>query len=337
MGLQIVWFGIITIFWVGFFVLEGFDFGVGALHTFVGKTNLERRVAINTIGPFWDGNEVWLIVAGGATFAAFPDWYASWFSALYLAFVLVLFALIIRGVSFEYRGRIDQPRWRTTWSLALTTGSLMLPLLFGIGIGDLLYGLPIDSNGDFTGSFIDLLTPYGVWVGLTLLSLTLLHGSIFLTLRTTGIVHDRARRMAGPFALIAIATVAVFTVWTQVLSDQGDIPGPLEFIPLLAIVGAAWAVRDGHDGWAFAATSTAIGLAVASIFIALYPNVMISSTDEANNLTVENAASGSYALKVMTVVAVVLFPVVLIYQAWNFHVFRHRIASPKATADDTAN
>ncbi len=337
MGLQIVWFVIITIFWVGFFVLEGFDFGVGALHTFVGKTNLERRVAINTIGPFWDGNEVWLIVAGGATFAAFPDWYASWFSALYLALVLVLFALIVRGVSFEYRGRIDQPRWRTTWSLALTVGSIMLPILLGIGLGDLLYGLPIDSNGDYTGSFIDLLTPYGVWVGVTLLSLTLLHGSIFLTLRTTGIVHDRARRMAGPFALIAIATVAVFTFWTQVLSDQGDIPGPFELVPLLAIVGAAWAVRDGHDGWAFTATSIAIGLSVASIFIALYPNVMISSTDEANNLTVANAASGSYALKVMTVVAVVLFPLVLIYQAWNFHVFRHRIASPKATADDIAN
>ena len=238
-------------------------------------------------------------------------------------------------MSFEFRGKIDQPRWRTTWSLALTVGSLMLPLLFGIGIGDLLYGLPIDSNGDFTGSFIDLLTPYGVWVGVTLLSLTLLHGSIFLTLRTTGVVHDRARRLAGPFASIAIGTVVVFTFWTQVLSDQGDIPGPLEFVPLLAIVGAAWAVRDGHDGWAFTATSIAIGLSVASLFIALYPNVMVSSTDEANNLTVANAASGSYALKVMTVVAVVLFPVVLIYQAWNFHVFRHRIASPKATVDET--
>ena len=165
MGLQIVWFVIIAIFWTGFFVLEGFDFGVGALHTVVGKTDLERRVAINTIGPFWDGNEVWLIVAGGATFAAFPDWYATWFSALYLALVLVLFGLIIRGVSFEFRGKIQTPRWKSTWSAALTTGSIILPVLFGIALGDLLYGLPIDSNGEFTGSFWSLLTPYGIWVG----------------------------------------------------------------------------------------------------------------------------------------------------------------------------
>jgi cytochrome bd ubiquinol oxidase subunit II len=335
MGLQIVWFVIITIFWTGFFVLEGFDFGVGALHTVVGKTDLERRVAINTIGPFWDGNEVWLIVAGGATFAAFPDWYATWFSALYLALVLVLFGLIIRGVSFEFRGKIQTPRWKTTWSTALTVGSIMLPVLFGIALGDLLYGLPIDSSGEFTGSFWSLFTPYGVWVGITLLSLTLLHGSTFLALRTTGIVYDRARRLTMPFALVAIVTVVVFTIWTQVLSDQGDIPGPLQAIPVIAIVAAAWAVRDRHDGWAFTATAIAIALTIVSIFIDLYPNVMVSSTSEENNLTVSSAASGNYALKVMTVVAVVIFPIVLAYQLWNFHVFRQRIASPKAPTSPT--
>jgi cytochrome d ubiquinol oxidase subunit II len=330
MGLQIVWFVIIAIFWTGFFVLEGFDFGVGALHTVVGKTDLERRVAINTIGPFWDGNEVWLIVAGGATFAAFPDWYATWFSALYLALVLVLFGLIIRGVSFEFRGKIQTPRWKSTWSAALTTGSIILPVLFGIALGDLLYGLPIDSNGEFTGSFWSLLTPYGIWVGITLLSLTLLHGSTFLALRTTGIVHDRARKLTMPFALVAIVTVVVFTIWTQVLSDHGDIPGPLQAIPVIAIVAAAWAVRDRHDGWAFTATAIAIALTIVSIFVDLYPNVMVSSTSEANNLTVSSAASGNYALKIMTIVAVVIFPIVLAYQLWNFHVFRQRIASPPA-------
>jgi len=333
MGLQIVWYVIIAIFWTGFFVLEGFDFGVGALHSVVGKTDLERRVAINTIGPFWDGNEVWLIVAGGATFAAFPAWYATWFSALYLALVLVLFGLIVRGVSFEYRGKIDTPRWKTTWSSALTVGSLMLPVLLGIALGDLLYGLPIDSSGEYTGSFWNLLTPYGIWVGITLLSLTLLHGSTFLTVRTTGIVHDRARRLTMPFALVSIVTVLVFTIWTQVLSEKGDIPGPLQAIPLIAIVAAAWAVRDRHDGWAFTATAIAIALTIVTIFVDLYPNVMVSSTSSENNLTVANTASGNYALKVMTVVAVVLFPVVLVYQIWNFHVFRHRIASPKASAE----
>ncbi len=333
MGLQIVWFVIIAFFWTGFFVLEGFDFGVGALHTVVGKTDLERRVAINTIGPFWDGNEVWLIVAGAATFAAFPDWYATWFSALYLALVLVLFALIIRGISFEYRGRIQTARWKATWSVALTVGSLLLPLLFGIALGDLLYGLPIDSSGEYTGNFFDLLTPYGIWVGITLLSLTLLHGSTFLTLRTTGVVYERARRLAMPFALIAIVTVSVFTIWTQVLSDQGDIPGPLQAIPVIAIVAAAWAVRDRHDGWAFTATAIAIALSVISIFIDLYPNVMVSSTSSDNNLTVSSAASGNYALKVMTVVALLVTPVVLAYQIWNFYVFRHRIASPKVSSE----
>ena len=333
MGLQIVWFIIIAFFWTGFFVLEGFDFGVGALHTVVGKTDLERRVAINTIGPFWDGNEVWLIVAGGATFAAFPDWYATWFSALYLALVLVLFGLIIRGVSFEYRGRIQTARWKTTWSAALTIGSLMLPVLFGIALGDLLYGLPIDSSGEFTGNFFDLLTPYGIWVGITLLSLTLLHGTTFLTLRTTGIVYERARLLARPFSFAAIITVTVFTIWTQVLSHQGDIPGPLQAIPIIAVVAAGWAVRDRHDGWAFSATAIAIALTVISIFVDLYPNVMVSSTSSDNNLTVSSAASGNYALKIMTVVAVVITPVVLAYQIWNFYVFRKRIASPKVSTE----
>ena len=242
-------------------------------------------------------------------------------------------ALIIRGVSFEYRGKIDTPRWKTTWSSALTVGSLMLPVLLGIALGDLLYGLPIDSSGEYTGSFLNLLTPYGLWVGITLLSLTLLHGSTFLTLRTTGIVNDRARRLTMPFALVAIVTVLVFTIWTQVLSEKGDIPGPLQAIPLIAIVAAAWAVRDRHDGWAFSATAIAIALTIVTIFVDLYPNVMVSSTSSDNNLTVANTASGNYALKVMTVVAVVVFPVVLVYQIWNFHVFRHRIASPKAEAE----
>ena len=205
-----------------------------------------------------------------------------------------------------------------------------LPVLFGIALGDLLYGLPIDSNGEFTGSFWSLLTPYGIWVGITLLSLTLLHGSTFLALRTTGIVHDRARKLTMPFALVAIVTVVVFTIWTQVLSDHGDIPGPLQAIPVIAVVAAAWAVRDRHDGWAFTATAIAIALTIVSIFVDLYPNVMVSSTSEANNLTVSSAASGNYALKIMTIVAVVIFPIVLAYQLWNFHVFRQRIASPPA-------
>ena len=333
MGLQIFWYVVIVVFWTGFFVLEGFDLGVGVLHTVVGHTDVERRVAINTIGPFWDANEVWLIVAGAATFAAFPSWYATMFSALYLALMIVLICLILRGVSFEFRGKLDSPAWRNSWSWALTIGSGLLPVLIGVGLGDLLHGLPINQQGEYTGNFFDLLTPYGLWVGLTLLSLVLLHGASFLSLRTTGIVHQRARQLVGPFAAAAVLTVLGFVIWTHVESGRGVLPGPFQIVALLAVVAAAWSVREGHEGWTFTATTAAIGTTVASIFVALYPNVMVSSTNKAYNLTVANAASGDYALKVMTVVAVVFTPLVLAYQAWNYHVFRARVAGPEPAAE----
>jgi cytochrome d ubiquinol oxidase subunit II len=336
MGLQIFWFSVIAIFWTGFFVLEGFDLGVGALHAVVGKTDVERRVAINTIGPFWDGNEVWLIVAGAGTFAAFPDWYATWFSALYLALMLVLVALIVRGVSFEFRNKIDTHRWKHSWTAILTVASAALPVLFGIALGDLLAGLPIDSDHEYTGTFWDLFTPFGIWLGITLLSLTLLHGTTFLNLRTTGIVDQRAQRLARPLAVVAIVTVLVLATWTHVMSDRGIVPGPVQIMAVLAIVAAGWSVKDGHDGWAFSATAVAIGLTVATIFIDLYPNVMISSTSSANNLTVANAAAGAYSLKIMSIVAIVLFPIVLVYQGWSYYTFRHRIVGPRAATPGPA-
>jgi cytochrome d ubiquinol oxidase subunit II len=332
MGLQIFWFGVVAVFWTGFFMLEGFDLGVGALHAVVGRTDVERRVAINTIGPFWDGNEVWLIVAGAGIFAAFPDWYATWFSAGYLALMLVLVALIVRGVSFEFRGKVDTDRWRRTWTVMMTVASVALPVLLGVALGDLLVGLPIDQDGEYTGTFWNLLTPYGIWVGITLLSLTLLHGAVFLLLRTTGIVQDRARHLAQPLALVAIVNVVVFTTWTHVLSDRGIVPGPVQVLAVLAVVAAGWSVRDHYDGWAFAATMSAIGFSVATIFIDLYPNVMVSSTSSDNNLTIASAASSPYSLRVMTIVAVTLLPLVLVYQAWSYYVFRQRIASPPSPA-----
>ena len=334
MGLQIFWFSVIAVFWTGFFVLEGFDLGVGALHAVVGRTDVERRVAINTIGPFWDGNEVWLIVAGAGTFAAFPDWYATWFSAMYLALMLVLVALIVRGVSFEFRNKIDTHRWKHSWTVILTVASAALPVLFGIALGDLLVGLPIDNDHEYTGTFWDLFTPYGIWVGITLLSLALLHGTTFLNLRTTGIVNERARRLARPLAAVAIVTVIVFATWTHVLSDRGIVPGPVQIIAVFAIVAAGWSVRDRHDGWAFTATTIAIGLTVVTIFVDLYPNVMVSSTSPENNLTVANASSSPYSLKIMSIVAIVLFPVVLVYQGWNYYTFRHRIVGPAAASPE---
>jgi cytochrome d ubiquinol oxidase subunit II len=331
MGLPIFWFIVVAFFWTGFFILEGFDLGVGALHAFVGRNDLERRIAINTIGPFWDGNEVWLIVAAAAIFAAFPGWYATMFSALYLALMLVIVCLIIRGVSFEWRSKYTSPAWRRTWTVTLTVGSILLPLLFGLALGDLLHGLPINQSGNYTGGFVDLLTPYGIWVGVTLLAITFTHGAAYLTIKTTGTVGERADRLGTPFAWIAVAAVIGFAIWTR-LETPGNvvIPSPLEILAVLTAIAAAWSLHDNHHGWAFTATTVTMGAVVISLFVALYPNVMVSSTNHAYNLTVAGTAAGNYALEVMTIVAVVLTPVVIAYQAWNYYVYRARITGPPA-------
>ena len=330
MSLDTVWFVIIAVFWTGFFVLEGFDFGVGILHRWVGRTDTERRVAINAIGPFWDGNEVWLIVGGAAILAAFPDWYATWFSAGYLALMLVIVGLIIRGVSFEWRGKVDSDRWRSTWTWTLTVGSALVPFLLGVALGDLLAGLPIDSSREFTGTFVDLLTPYGLVFGLTLLVLCVAHGATFLSLKTTGVVRDRSRSVAGRLAASALLLVVVVAVWTVTLSAGGPWRIAAAAVPVVAAVASlAWR-RSASEGRAFAATAVTIGGVVAALFANLYPTVMVSSTSPANSLTVSAVASGSYALQVMSVVALVVFPVVLLYQAWSYWVFRRRVSGPTA-------
>jgi len=327
--LSIVWFVVVAFFWTGFFVLEGFDFGVGALHTIVGRTDLERRVAINTIGPVWDGNEVWLIVAGAAMFAAFPPWYATWFSALYLALWLLLAALIIRGVSFEFRGKFDSPTWRSTWSWTLTIGSVLAPLLIGVGLGDLLVGLPIDADGNYTGTFLGLLTPYGLWVGITLLALCLWHGATFLTIRSTGVVLQRAVSLKDRLSIPAAVLVIIFAVWTYLMVRPGAGGIIALAVPVLAVLAAfALARSAGGTGRAFAVTAVAIGGTVAAVFANLYPAVMISTTDAAYTLTVENSTASSYSLTVMTIVAAVMVPLVLAYQGWTYFVFRARVKGP---------
>jgi cytochrome d ubiquinol oxidase subunit II len=337
MGLQIFWFIVIAFFWTGFFILEGFDLGVGALHAFIGRTDLERRIAINAIGPFWDGNEVWLIVAGASMFAAFPGWYATMFSAMYLALMLVIVALIIRGVSFEWRSKYTSPAWRRTWTITLTAGSILLPLLIGIALGDLLHGLPINQNGQYTGGFVDLLTPYGIWVGVTLLAITLSHGAAYLTIKTTGTVRDRADKLGVPLALIAVAAVIGYAIWTRIETPGNVvIPSPLELLAVLTAIAAAWSLHDHHHGWAFAATTITMASVVISLFVALYPNVMTSSTNTAYNLTVANTAAGNYALELMTIVAVIFTPLVIAYQGWNYYVFRARITGPPVQTPDPA-
>jgi cytochrome bd ubiquinol oxidase subunit II len=320
------WFIVIAVLWTGFFVLEGFDFGVGMLHDAVGADEPGRRAAINTIGPLWDGNEVWLVVAGAATFAAFPGWYATMFSGFYLALALLLAALIVRGVAFEYRGKRDAVQWRRTWDGALTTGSLLAPLLLGVALGDLLHGLPINASQNYTGSFWDLLQPYGLFTGLTLVLICLLHGATFLSLRTTGEMHERAGALARRFAPATGAFVLGFIIWTHVTASTTFFLNPIELLAVLGAIAAVWLVYERRDGFAFAATTVTIGACILSIFVGLYPNVMVSTTNKAYSLTVHNTASGAYSLKAMTVVVILFLPLVLGYQAWTYYVFRRRVS-----------
>jgi len=320
------WYIVIAILWTGFFILEGFDFGVGMLHAVVGADEAGRRAAINTIGPLWDGNEVWLIVAGAGMFAAFPGWYATMFSAYNLALVLLLAALIVRGLAFEYRGKRDAARWRTTWDTALTAGSVLAPLLIGVALAGLLGGLPINSGQNFTGTFWVLLKPYALWTGVTLVLLCLLNGATFLSLKTTEDMRQRSWQLARRIAPFTAAFVTGFIIWTHVVAGKAFWLNVIELTAILAVLAAVWLVWDHHEGFAFAATAVTIASCIITIFADLYPNVMVSSTSPAYNLTVHNTASGGYSLKIMTVVVIILLPVVLAYQTWTYYVFRRRVS-----------
>ena len=329
MTLGDLWFIVDVLFWVGFFILEGFDLGVGMLHSFLGRTDNERRVLVNTIGPVWDGNEVWLIVAGAVIFASFPGWYATMFSTFYLALVVLLLALIVRGMAFEFTRKVDDERWRSAWKWGLTIGSALIPLLVGVALGDLLHGLPINAHHEYTGNFFDLLTPFGLWSGITMLVLCLLMGGTYLTLKTTGELHARIQQATVAIGVAAIVVTFGFMTWMHVGLSTGFVPKPIEALAFMAVIAAAWLVWAEAEGWAFVAAAIGIGGTVASIFQELFPRVMISSTNAAYNLTVNNTASPPYTLKVMTVVAVIFFPIVLVYQAWGYHVFRKRLSVPR--------
>jgi len=342
MTLVPLWFIIITILWTGFFILEGFDFGVGMLHAFAGRGEAGRRAAINTIGPLWDANEVWLIVAVAAMFAAFPGWYATVFSGFYLLVALLLVALIVRGVSFEYRGKRDAPRWRRTWDISLTAGSVLAPFAIGVMLGDLLHGLPINAHQEYTGSFWTLLQPSALLTGAALALICLLHGATFLALKSAGDLRNRAGRLARLIAPVTAVAVLAFISWTHANAGQGTLLNPVEILAVLAALAAMWLVHEHREGFAFAATTVTTAASIIAIFTDLYPNVMVSSTRAAYNLTAHNTASEDYSLRVLTVVAVIFLPLVLGYQAWTYHVFRRRVStrqflppSPSGAPDGT--
>lgn len=340
MELTTVWFALIAVLWMGYFALEGFDFGVGMLLPVLARDETERRVVINTIGPVWDGNEVWVLVAGGATFAAFPEWYATLFSGFYLPLLLILLALIARGVAFEYRAKRDDVRWRARWDLAIVVGSAVPAVLWGVAFANIVRGVPIDADKEFTGTLLTLLNPFGLLGGLTTLLLFLTHGAMFLALKTDGDIRHRARGLAVRLGVAAAGVAVVFLVWAQVLT--GSTGSAVLFVAAaLALVAGVASAATGREGWAFLGTFLTLVLAVAGLFAALFPDVMPTTLDDGVSLTTTNAAATAYTLGIMTWVAVVFTPVVLLYQAWTYWVFRRRISvhhiptSPEPPAAET--
>ncbi|MEU1884720.1 cytochrome d ubiquinol oxidase subunit II [Micromonospora rifamycinica] len=324
MELTTIWFLLVAVLFTGYFILEGFDFGVGMLLPVLGRDDRQRRVLINTIGPVWDGNEVWLITAGGAMFAAFPEWYATLFSGFYLPLLLILLALIARGVAFEYRHKRPEASWKRRWDHAIFWGSAIPALLWGVAFANILRGVPLDADHEYVGGLLDLLNPYALLGGLTTLGLFLTHGAVFLALKTTGDIRHRAGTLAVRLGLGTAVTAVAFLTWTLTIRAN---PAAVTLAAgaALALIGALAAARVRREGWAFTGTALAIALAVATLFTALFPNVMPSTGDPAGTLTATNAASTPYTLKIMTWVAVIFTPIVLAYQGWTYWVFRKRI------------
>ncbi len=338
MALNEIWFVIVAFLFVGYFVLDGFDFGVGMALPFVSKDDTDRRVVINTIGPVWDLNETWVIVAGAALFAAFPEWYASLFSGFYLALFLLLVSLIARGVAFEYRGKGSTQKWKNSFDWMIILGSALPALLWGVAFANIVQGVPLDADKNFVGfeiplvgGLLVLLNPYALLGGLVTLTLFFTHGLIFLTMKTDGEIKERSRLLATKVGLIATALAAVFLVWTVLANFT--IPGlVLSAVAAVTLIGALFFNLMGREGIAFTLVVATIITAISSLFVALFPNVLPSTIDAAYSLNIENASSSEYTLTVMTWVAAIMLPFVLAYQSWTYWVFRKRVSREQIPA-----
>ncbi|MFF9218166.1 cytochrome d ubiquinol oxidase subunit II [Streptomyces viridosporus] len=326
MELHDVWFVLIAVLWIGYFFLEGFDFGVGVLTRLLARDRAEKRVLINTIGPVWDGNEVWLLTAGGATFAAFPEWYATLFSGFYLPLLVILVCLIIRGVAFEYRAKRPEEHWQRNWETAIFWTSLIPAFLWGVAFGNIVRGVKIDASFEYVGNVWELLNPYALLGGLVTLTLFTFHGTVFTALKTVGEIRERARRLALRLGLVTAVLALAFLLWTQ--ADQGDGTSLIALVvAVAALVAALVANQAGREGWSFTLSGVTIVAAVAMLFLTLFPNVMPSTLDADWSLTVTNASSSPYTLKIMTWLTVIALPLVLLYQGWTYWVFRKRIGT----------
>jgi cytochrome d ubiquinol oxidase subunit II len=337
MDLNTVWFILIAVLYIGFFILEGFDFGVGILLPFLSKdedpsrVDKNRRMMINTIGPHWDGNEVWLLTAGGATFAAFPEWYATMFSGFYLALFILLLALIARGVAFEFRSKREDPRWRSAWDWCIFIGSLVPALLIAVAFANIVRGIPIDEDMNYVGGFFNLLNLYALLAGVSAVVTFALYGAVFLSLKTSGVLMERARSAAKRLWIPTVLSLLLLLVGTYLSTDLvarlGVNPGVVPLAGMASILVSGYFIRKKMDGWAFVMIALTIILTVTTLFLILYPRVMVSSLNPANNLTIYNASSSPYTLKVMTIIAVIFVPIVLMYQAWSYWIFRKRLTA----------
>ncbi len=327
--LNTLWFILIGVLFTGYFILEGFDFGVGILLPFLSKDDQDRRLIINTIGPFWDGNEVWILTGGGAIFAAFPNWYATMFSGFYIALFLLLLTLIVRAVAFEYRSKKDDPGWRTLWDWMIFIGSFVPALLWGVALGNIVKGVPIDETMTYVGGFFNLLNPYALLGGLASLTVFTTHGGIFLALKTKGSVREAAIsaiKKIGPVATVFVLLfVAAGYFVHATFTTLGVNPGTVPILALLSLLSVGWLVNHDRFGWGFIMSAFTILFSTASIFSSLYPRVMVSSLNPDWSLTIYNASSSPYTLKVMSIVALIFMPIVLLYQGWTYYVFRERL------------
>jgi cytochrome d ubiquinol oxidase subunit II len=332
MDLTILWFCIVGFLFVGYFVLDGFDFGVGMSLPFLGKDDTDRRVLINTIGPVWDLNETWVIVAGASLFAAFPEWYATLFSGFYLPLLAILLALILRGVSFEYRHQRPEAVWKKRFDRMIVIGSAVPAFLWGVAFANIVQGVALDANHDYTGSVFDLLNPYGLLGGLTTLLLFFTHGVVFVSLKTDGDIRARARALATRSGILTVVVAAAFLVWTT-LAFGSPLSALFALVAALSLVVSFLANLRGREGFAFGLMAATIAFAVLSLFAALFPEVMPASNDPANSLTVENASSSAYTLQIMSWVALIFLPLILAYQGFTYWVFRKRVARAHIPVD----
>ncbi len=338
MNLETLWFGLIAVLFIGYFVLEGFDFGVGILTKVIARDDTDRRVLINTIGPVWDGNEVWVITAGGAMFAAFPLWYATVFSSFYLPLFLILIGLIVRGVAFEFRGKRTEERWRWWWDQAIFYGSLLPAILWGVAFANFVRGIPIEDNGLFVGNLLDLLHPYALLGGVGTLLMFTTHGAVYLALKTEdgGEIQQRAEKLGLWLSAVTAVGVIAFLAWTYfnavALGDTGVVPGIIPVSAMGAAIAVPILLREKLHGWAFVATTSMIALTVLTLFLNLYPRLLVSSIDAAFDITIMNAKASDLTLTIMTWATVVFLPIVLAYQAWSYWVFRHRISRESVEA-----